>query len=103
MTTHELKSWPLQFEPVWARKKRFELRVNDRSYRVGDVLRLREWDPLLLAYTGRAVTVQVTYLIAGPRHGLAEGWVVMSLGAVQPWVIGSDPSANPGLPEAPDE
>ena len=36
MTTHELKSWPGQFEAMWTGLKRAEFRRDDRGYRVGD-------------------------------------------------------------------
>ena len=42
---HELKTWPEFFEAVRERKKTFELRHNDRNYKVSDHLRLREFDP----------------------------------------------------------
>lgn len=45
MTVHELKCWPEYFEPVRTGLKPWEFRLADRSYAVGDVLRLREWSP----------------------------------------------------------
>lgn len=41
--THELKSWPNEFEAVRDLRKTFEVRVDDREYKVGDWLLLREW------------------------------------------------------------
>ena len=43
--THELKIWPEFFK--WVRNGRmlFQLRRNDRDFKVGDQLLLREWDP----------------------------------------------------------
>jgi hypothetical protein len=43
---HDLKIWPQYFVEVAAEQKTFEIRKNDRDYQVGDVLRLREWEPL---------------------------------------------------------
>jgi Domain of unknown function (DUF3850) len=43
MTEHEIKSWPPYFSAVKAGEKVDETRKNDRDYRVGDVLVLREF------------------------------------------------------------
>jgi hypothetical protein len=71
---HDLKTWPAQFAAVIDGRKRFEVRVNDRDYAVGDVLRLREWRPELsfANATGRVFDVRVTYMAQGvfglPAH-----------------------------------
>lgn len=43
--THKLKTWVSFFQAVKNGTKRFEFRVNDRDFAVGDVLVLQEWDP----------------------------------------------------------
>ena len=88
--THDLKTWPEYFAAVLDGSKTFELRSNDRGFSVGDLLRLREWDPETSAYTGREVTRSVSYLLpgpdfgpptgfAGPVFGLMVGFVIMGL------------------------
>ena len=62
MTLHDLKIWPAYFEDIQAGRKTFEIRKNDREFRFGDRLHLMEWDPQTKDYTGRSVTVEVTYL-----------------------------------------
>lgn len=42
---HILKTWPESFAAVLSGAKRFEYRVDDRGYRVGDILHLREYVP----------------------------------------------------------
>ena len=85
-TTHELKSWPQHFAPLMNGEKSFELRKNDRDFQVGDMLRLREYDPVSKTYTGREEWREITYLIKGygygasqPMHGLQRGYVVLGL------------------------
>jgi len=82
MTTHELKCWPESFNAIASGRKRFEARIDDRGYQVGDVLQLREWDPSTHDYTGRALAATVTYLMrATPEHPLPlpPEVVIMSL------------------------
>jgi len=45
MTTHELKVWPEFYGPLHTGDKLFELRYDDRYYKVGDGLVLREFAP----------------------------------------------------------
>jgi len=65
MKTHELKIWPEYFRAVADGRKTFEVRRDDRGFAVGDVLKLREWEPVGNRYTGRRVIVEVTYKLAG--------------------------------------
>ena len=59
--THELKCWPEYFEQILTGYKTFEVRKNDRDYKVGDELFLREWDYLKMEYTGRELKMLITY------------------------------------------
>jgi hypothetical protein len=75
---HDLKIWPQYFVEVAAEQKTFEIRKNDRDYQVGDVLRLREWEPLgrRRGYTGREVLREVTYIT---DYGQQPDNVVMAI------------------------
>jgi hypothetical protein len=42
-TTHELKIWPEYFAQVRNGRMKFQLRRNDRDFKVGDQLLLKEW------------------------------------------------------------
>ncbi len=75
MTIHELKTEPQFFHAIIAGLKTFEIRFNDRNFKVGDELRLREYDTD--HYTGREIFRIVTYLTDFMQ---CEGYVVMSLG-----------------------
>jgi hypothetical protein len=75
---HELKCWPEHFEPLSRGVKTVELRRNDRNYQVGDVLILREWEPMENAYTGRNVHATITHIVSGGEW-LNPGYVAMSV------------------------
>jgi hypothetical protein len=72
---HDLKSWPQFFELILAGEKLHELRRNDdRDFRVGDTLRLQEFDPKTNRYTGRELRAQVTYITSAKAPcALSEG------------------------------
>lgn len=74
---HELKTWPEFFESVFTGKKTFEVRYDDRGFRAGDVLHLKEWEPTDMVYTGRDCMVTVGYVLAGPCFGVAQNYVVL--------------------------
>lgn len=84
MADHELKTWPGPFQAVWVGDKRFEVRRNDRDFKVGDTLLLREWvlgdvrDDPQDGYTGREILVEITYLTSG-QWGLPDWLAVMSI------------------------
>lgn len=80
MQTHELKIWPEFFEPIVTGEKTFELRKDDRGFKAGDVLWLREWQQS--GYTGRELKKRVTYLLGG--IGLERDYVCMALADVLP-------------------
>ncbi|MBC1522663.1 DUF3850 domain-containing protein [Listeria booriae] len=56
---HDLKIAPKHYTEILWDNKRFETRVNDRDYHVGDRLILREWDT---EYTGRVTYVAITFM-----------------------------------------
>jgi hypothetical protein len=58
---HELKTLNVYFQAVYEQRKTFEIRLDDRNYRVGDWLLLREVD-LFYKYTGKALFAYVPYL-----------------------------------------
>lgn len=74
---HDVKIWPSYYREVLAGNKKFEIRVNDRGYKVGDVLLLREWDPDNETYTGRFCKAAITYLLDS-FAGLSNDLCIMS-------------------------
>ena len=75
---HELKAWPEYFEEIWQGRKTFDIRKNDRAFRVGDVLFLREYFPNTNQYSGRELKAQINYLLSD-YIGLTDGYVAMSI------------------------
>lgn len=76
---HDLKCWPLPFDAVRRRVKTFELRVNDRDYKVGDVLHLREWSPVSKRYSGKYEDRTVTFILDEQQFGLKPGVIAMAI------------------------
>lgn len=79
--THELKILPLYFDGIIKGKKTFEVRRNDRGYKVGDILVLREYNTRN-NYTGSKVTAEVTYIL-DKFEGIKEGYVVMGIKVIK--------------------
>lgn len=80
---HELKTWPVYFQALIDGIKTAEIRRDDRGFRPGDILWLREWSP---GYTGREASASVTH-ITRDIEGLADGFVMLSLGRVVVWTV----------------
>jgi Domain of unknown function (DUF3850) len=60
---HRVKSWPQFFEAILSGEKTHELRrMDDRDFRVGDVLLLQEFDPKTKRYTGHELKTMITYI-----------------------------------------
>lgn len=79
MAVHDLKTWPEHFQAVKSGHKRFEIRRNDRDFREGDFLRLREFDPATGFYSGDELTVEVTHVLQGGAFDLGSDAVAMSI------------------------
>lgn len=78
--THALKTWPQYFEQVESGEKTFELRKNDRDYKVGDVILLQEYNPESNQYTGNEWTGIITYTLADAvKFGLMDGYVILGI------------------------
>ena len=76
MKEHDLKIAPEYFDAVDSGEKTFEIRLNDRDFKVGDTVVLREWLKETNEYTGQKVTRIISYLT---DFAQANGYVVFSL------------------------
>jgi hypothetical protein len=80
MKIHELKTWPQFYEVVANGTKNFEMRLNDREFRIGDMLRLCEFDPEVNTYSGRSCDRRIKYILSWrdfPK--IPENWVLMAI------------------------
>ncbi len=78
-TIHELKTWRGYYSQVLYDFKTFEVRKNDRDFKEGDWLKLREWDNQLGEYTGQFLYRRIGYILHGGQFGIEKGYVVMQL------------------------
>ncbi|MBC1934587.1 ASCH/PUA domain-containing protein [Listeria seeligeri] len=74
MTIHELKILPEYYRAIIKGRKTFEVRKNDRNFKVGDCLILKEFKDE--KYTGWKITVEVTYIT---DYEQKEEYVVMGI------------------------
>lgn len=58
----EKKIWPKYFEEILKGNKTYELRLADFECRPGDILVLREFNPVLRQFTGRQIEKEVGYV-----------------------------------------
>ena len=67
--------------------KTFELRKNDRRYKPGDIIVLKEWEPNKQEFTGRQCRKRISYVFEGagtvgviePLRGLSQGYAILGL------------------------
>ena len=74
---HQLKILPKYFAAVMAGNKKFELRKDDRDYKVGDDVVLSEYDLENKRLTGARKIVEITYVLRNcPEYGLQDGFCI---------------------------
>lgn len=76
---HFLKLVEPHYTNVAYGEKTFEVRKNDRDYRVGDYIEFRSYDPITQEYTGEAIIKRIRYLLDDPEY-VKEGFVILGLG-----------------------
>lgn len=76
MTTHKLKTLPKYFQNTIEGKKPFEVRLNDRDYKVGDTVVLEEWENG--KYSGREIGGKIDYIL-NDFIGLKDGYIAFTL------------------------
>ena len=87
---HNIKTHPEPFKAVRKRIKNFEIRKNDKNYKVNDVLILEEYVPdgyfedrdgnkNKAMYTGDALERKITYVLEGGAYGIEPGFVALGI------------------------
>ena len=77
MVHHELKCHPAEFDAIMSGEKTNEFRLNDRGFKVGDLVVLRRWDPATSQFTGTTTVRKISYITTG--FGIPDGYCVLSL------------------------
>lgn len=78
--THTPKTLKQLFEFQENGKKIFELRKDDRPYKVGDMLLSNAYESEKNGYTGRVAIYRVLYIIRDAEcFGLQKGYCIMQL------------------------
>jgi len=74
---HHLKTETEYYQAIERGKKKFELRKNDRDFKVGDMLYLEE--TVKGEYTGRILPpFEIMYILTGGKYGLNIGYCIIN-------------------------
>ncbi len=94
MTKHTLKIDEQWFDAVAVGTKNFEVRKNDRDFKVGDTLLIEEWDSTVIdkgegyesqfgprGCTGRRAVATITFILRAEEFPIAinEGYAVLGI------------------------
>lgn len=78
---HALKCWARYYQAIVRGEKKCEIRLDDRGFAVGDILRLEELSDTDGTLTGAMCYVRVTHIV-DVFIGLRPGYVALS---IEPW------------------
>lgn len=76
---HELKTNIEYFKQTFFGHKDWEIRRNDRDFKLGDVLILKEWNEDKKEFTGREIGRTISFIFNGGKYGLEDDYVIMSI------------------------
>jgi ASC-1-like (ASCH) protein len=77
---HILKTWPEYFKEVEAGTKTFEVRKDDRNFKVGDTLLLVEYTPNVgLSIPEKSIGKTITYKLEGGNFGVEKGFCILGI------------------------
>lgn len=78
--THAVKTWLEYFESQQKGDKMFELRKDDRPYKVGDRFLSQQYDQHKSEYTGKEQAYLITYVLRDADFfGLKPGYCILQL------------------------
>jgi hypothetical protein len=76
---HYLKTVQPFFDDAKSGKKKFEVRTNDRDYRINDEVVLQEYDAEKKQYTGEQLQIKKIIYILDDENYCKDGFVVLGL------------------------
>ena len=88
---HRIRVAAQYFMPVCLGQKPFELCVNDRRYKVGDMLEMMEYKDGKFA--GRAVRARITFILED-HTGLADGYCILGIHVTTQWYHAEEKSGQ---------
>lgn len=81
--THAVKTWKQYYAEQAKGNKLFELRKDDRPYKIGDKFLSQEWDNEKSEYTGNEETYLITYVLRDAEFfGLKQGYCILQLAKI---------------------
>lgn len=75
MIVHKLKLQQPFFDDMYFYEKNFEVRKDDRDFKIGDILKLVEYPSEKPKFFLR----EITYILRGGDFGIKRGYVVLGL------------------------
>jgi len=77
---HALKTHPEYFAALEKGDKTFELRKDDRPFKIGDTLIAQEFNPSDSTYTGKEVEFKISYILRDASlMGLSKDYAILGL------------------------
>ena len=74
---HHLKINPEYFKAIVSGIKTFEVRKNDRDFKINDIICLHEYCPNERDYTGESRNRKISYIIKGGAFGIDSNYVII--------------------------
>ncbi len=82
--THALKTWLNFYKHQEDGVKLFELRKDDRPYKVGDTFLSQEFDNAKNEYTGKETSFRIAYILRDAEmFGLKTGYCILQLAQIE--------------------
>lgn len=76
---HEIKCWIPFFDELRSGIKTFEVRRDDRLYKVGDEIVINEYNNEIGFITGRFIHREISCILPGGQFGIQPGYCVLGL------------------------
>jgi hypothetical protein len=80
---HKLKTVAEAYDAIEARKKRFEVRKNDRMFQTGDIVVLQRLDLRGISQP-KEMTFRIGWILQGGQFGIEPGYCVFQLEEMDP-------------------